>query len=453
MRAASIFFCIVALPGIFLQQTARTYAELLTRLPPIQQPETQQPEVIDLAPEALASEPVAPLLASNWSMSLADFEGLALASNPGIARTQALIQAAKCECLQVGLRPNPTVGYVANEIGNEGQAGQQGFFIGQKFIRGNKLEWNRAVASEEIRKREQQLASQQQRALTQVRTAYFSAYLVQLELELATKLMDLSEKSSTTAQDLIQAKEGRPADLLLAEIEVERSLLKQTQALNRQQQAWRQLAALAGQPQLAVTTLEADIHQLAWTDSWEVTLQSLLAQSPEVATAAVEVNKRRKAICLECAKAVPDVNAQVGVQYDDATHDTVTSVQVSFPVPIWNRNQGGIGKARAELVAARRALDTTELRLEQTLATQFQKYQSAKAKADTFKNEILPRADRGLKLLNEGYKAGEMSFFELFTAQRTYFQANLEYIEALKSLNQSVHLLKGLLLSGSTDSL
>ena len=37
------------------------------------------------------------------------------------------------------------------------------------------------------------------------------------------------------------------------------------------------------------------------------------------------------------------------VQYDNATEDTVTGVRVGLPLPIWNRNQGGIRQAQAEL--------------------------------------------------------------------------------------------------------
>ena len=51
--------------------------------------------------------------------------------------------------LQACRRPNPTVGYVASEIGNDGKAGQQGVFVEQEFIRGNKLELSHDVASRE----------------------------------------------------------------------------------------------------------------------------------------------------------------------------------------------------------------------------------------------------------------------------------------------------------------
>ena len=36
------------------------------------------------------------------------------------------------------------------------------------------------------------------------------------------------------------------------------------------------------------------------------------------------------------------------MQYDDATEDTIAGAQVTLPLPIWNRNQGGVAKAQAE---------------------------------------------------------------------------------------------------------
>ena len=38
--------------------------------------------------------------------------------NPTLAQAAARVQAARAQCLQVGLYPNPVVGYQGSEIGN-----------------------------------------------------------------------------------------------------------------------------------------------------------------------------------------------------------------------------------------------------------------------------------------------------------------------------------------------
>ncbi len=69
---------------------------------------------------------------SHWKLfncharSLADLESMAMQRNPTLARSDARINAARGEWLQVGLRPNPRIGYDGGEIGNEGRSGMQG---------------------------------------------------------------------------------------------------------------------------------------------------------------------------------------------------------------------------------------------------------------------------------------------------------------------------------------
>jgi cobalt-zinc-cadmium efflux system outer membrane protein len=145
------------------------------------------------------------------------------------------------------------------------------------------------------------------------------------------------------------------------------------------------------------------------------------------------------------------VTAQAIVQYDNSTDDAIAGAQVTLPLPLWNRNQGGIAKAQAELTAAQRRLNAVEQRLQHELATQFQQYEMALARADAIKGEILNRAQTNLDLATEGYRAGELGFLEFLTMQRTYFQANLEYLSALSDLSRSVQMLNGLMLAGSFE--
>jgi len=394
-------------------------------------------------PEALppvAGEPVA--------LTLAEIEGLALSFNPTLAEAAARVRAARGEQFQVGLPPNPTVGYLGSEIGNEGRAGQQGVVVGQEFIRGNKLGLNRVVASREAQRREQEFAAQERRVLTDVRIAFYEAFLAQRQFELTHNLQTIGQQAVSTAGALVKAQEGRRTDLLQAEIEGQRADVALAQAESNVRGAWRRLAALVGQQELPMQPLAADLDALRWKLSWNDTLAQLLRESPEVAEAQANVDRARAAVARACAEPVPDVTAQASVQYDDATEDTIAGAQVTLPLPLWNRNQGGIAKAQAELVAARRRLEAVELRLQHDLAEQFQLYETALARVETLKGQILERAQQNLDLTTEGYKAGELAFLDFLTVQRTYFQVNLEYLTALGELSESVQMLHGLLLFG-----
>jgi cobalt-zinc-cadmium efflux system outer membrane protein len=65
------------------------------------------------------------------------------------------------------------------------------------------------------------------------------------------------------------------------------------------------------------------------------------------------------------------------------------------------------------------------------------------------RDEILARAQQTLDAATQAYGAGELNFLDFLTVQRTYFQANLEYLAALGDLCRSVEMLRGMLLSDS----
>jgi cobalt-zinc-cadmium efflux system outer membrane protein len=168
-----------------------------------------------------------------------------------------------------------------------------------------------------------------------------------------------------------------------------------------------------------------------------------------MAEALMRVEKARFALARACAEPVPNVTAETSVQYDHATEDTIAGAQVTLPLPLWNRNQGGIAKARASLTAAQLRLESVRLRLEQRLAAEFQRYEAALVRVEALEGDILERAQQSIDVATQGYAAGELGFLDFLTVQRTYFQANLEYLTALGQLNESVQLLAGMLLAGS----
>ena len=54
-----------------------------------------------------------------------------------------------------------------------------------------------------------------------------------------------------------------------------------------------------------------------------------------------------------------------------------------------------------------------------------------------------------MQLVTQGYKAGEAGYLDVLTAQRTLFQTNLQYLDALETFWDAGQQIEGLLLDGS----
>lgn len=387
-------------------------------------------------------------------LALADLEGMALANNPSVARAANLVGAARGNWVQVGLLPNPSVGYDGQQLGSGGLAEQQGVSVSQEVVAPGKLRLNRAVASREVAKAEQELAAQRQRVLTDTRIAYYQVLLAQRRIDVTSQLVGIGGEGVKAADAIFQAKEGSRVDILQAEVEVESAEILLQNARNRHAAAWQSLAAVVGVPSLPPQPLAGDAFAPSLSFDPRETLSRIQGSSPEIAAALANVERARLAVARARIEPRPNVNFQglVNVIDNGIGGAPDGAVAVSVPIPVFNRNQGAVLKAQYELAAAQRALEQLELDLQQRLSPVFERYANARNQVDKFRQRILPRTQESLELTRKLYTAGEINYVSLLTVQRSFTQTNLSYLDALLELRTAEAEIDGLLLSGSLET-
>jgi len=385
------------------------------------------------------------------ALTLELLEQRALASNPSIRRLAAMVGAARANTLQVGLQPNPSVGYEGQQLGSGGLAEQHGVLFSQEIVRGGKLQLNRAVADRERMRLEQEFAGQRQRVLNDVRIAYYEVLLAQRQIELTNSLIEIGDEGAKSVDALFKAKEVGQADILQAELEIENARILAENARNRRDAAWRSLAAIIGEPNMATQNVVGSAIGPAKDLDFQQSLTRLLQTSPEVAGAAMEVERARAALERARVEPVSNVSVQGLMNWQDngIGGKPDGGIAVSLPLPLFNRNQGGIARAEHELIAAREALSQLELELQSRLAPVFEQYANARNQVARYEKTILPAAEKALALTRQMYGAGEANYTVLLTSQRTYSQTQLNYLDAVRQLRISEIEIEGLLLRGS----
>ncbi|MEK6249830.1 MAG: TolC family protein, partial [Planctomycetales bacterium] len=333
-------------------------------------------------------------------LTLVDLEGMALRYNPGLAEAAARVDATEGQWIQVGLPPNPALGYSGQQLGSHGSAEQPGVYVGQEFITAKKLRLNRESAAWEIDRAQQELEATRLRVLTDVRIGFYDVLIAQRRRELASKLVHISEQGQKAAEALFQGQEVSKADPLRARVETESARILLQNTINQHTQAWRQLIAIIGIPKMQIQHLTGDLQFDDLEMSWQEELHRLLSQSPEIAVAVAEAEAARWDIERAYAEVVPNIEVEAVFQEDNGTGSNNSNLQVSMPLPIWNRNQGGIQRAQANAMAAERAVDRVALQLQTRLAAAFQQYQSARNQVHQYskKDGIIDHANQTLNL-------------------------------------------------------
>jgi len=441
------------------QRIATADVPKINRLPNVSSP-TVQPVAYQQATKTQAPDNAEAIPAPGSkrivesALNLGSLEGIALQNNPAIGQAAARVEAARGLWVQSGLPPNPTFGYSGQQLGSGGTAEQQGAFLGQVFITGKKLRLNRESAAWEIQRAQRELASVRLRVLTDVRISYYDVLIAQRRRELAANLVDISLQGVQAAESLFRGEEVSEADPLRARVEAGTARILLQTSTNQHQESWRRLTAVLGVPEFSLQRLEGKLESDQLRLSWQETLQQVLTASPEITAAIANVESTRWAIRRAIAEVIPNVDVQAIVQDDRSTGSTNANLQVTLPIPIINRNQGGIRQARARAVAAAQQVDRLALDLQTRLATAFQRFESARNQVYQYsrKDGILETAERTLDLIRTGYKADEFGVLELLSAQRTYFQTNLAYLDSQRELWTSIMEIRGLLLRGSLQN-
>ena len=386
------------------------------------------------------------------SLTLNDLKQIAQENNPTLQQLAAVVDKARGIRQQVGLYPNPVIAYSGQEMGDDGTAGQQGGFVSQTIVTGDKLRLNRAVAAWDIEGLSWEYQAQKSRVLNDIRLQFYAVLGAQRRVSMGKKLQKVGEDGVKTAQALFEAKQGARPDVLQAQLDLYPVRIILQNARYDYEAAWRQLASLLGQPELKPARLTGTLEEDPKEWDWESTYQRLLEASPELQVANTRIRRAQALIRRQEAQRIPNLLAQVGVAHDNASGDEVASVVLGIPLPLFNRNQGNIRAACAEYSRSVQDVNRLKLGLRNRLAVVFRDYQQADYQVERYTKDILLIARENLNLTEEGYKQGEFDFLRLLTARRTYYETSLRYVDSLIELRQAEVLLSGLLLTGGLDN-
>lgn len=381
------------------------------------------------------------------TMTLAQFEELALRNNPTIGQASADISKASALRDQVGRYPNPILGYFGSQIGDAG-TDQHGVFVEQEIVRRGKLPLNQQIMRHAIDAQSAAAESQALRVLTDVRTRYIVALAAQAQVKLTREFGVVATQGVEIASRRKDAQEGSQPELLQAEIQLSEIELTHEQAGVAFASAFRDLAAVAGATDLQPISLEGELSQPSQPFDWEHVYADLLATSPELQTAQARLQKACAQLQRERIQALPNPTLQLGGGVDNGTGSGLLNVQVSAPIPVFNSNRGNISAAQADYDKAAQEITRTELAIKSRLALVSREYDSALAAVRRYQSEILPKSKNSLELTETLYRAGEIDFLQVFLVRKTYFESNLRFVQSLSELAQSRARIQGMLLEG-----
>ena len=394
-------------------------------------------------------EPASPAL------RLEELEQMALQHNPTVAQAAARIRAARGQTIQAGLYPNPSVGYTADEVapGPTIRGGEHGFFLEQEIVTGGKLRLSRSVFAQEEIQAEAAAEIQQYRVLNRVRLLYYQALGAERLVELRGNLADLTREAVNISQQLYNVGQADQPDLLEAEVEAQMAELALIAAQNDRERIWRELAAAVGVPSLRSSPLAGSLEDPVPEVEFDSALETLFRESPEVQIAQAGVVRAEQALQRARVEWIPNLVVRGGLRNNRELLEVGRRpvglegfVDAGIRIPLFDRNQGNVESARAELERARLEVERVKLSLRARLAVVFRNYRDSVDLVDKYRNEMFPRVQQAYDLYLSSYRQMAAAYPQVLIAQRTLSQLQVDYVGALENLWRTAVEIRGLLL-------
>jgi cobalt-zinc-cadmium efflux system outer membrane protein len=380
-------------------------------------------------------------------LSLAHAIALAEHHHPALAEAIAQIEAADARAEQAGRFPNPDAIARIEQAPFSGRVtGEAEYLAGitQPVPLGPRRAKARDMHHLERERQSAELEARRRELHRHVHNAFATALYQQHAFESQTTIAGSAEKAAAIAGARARAGDAAPEDVARARIESARMLVELNRSAALRDQALTGLAAAIGDPGLSIRSLQGELETTFAIPRLE-SLVADVASNPEALAAGAAVRVEAARVNLAKAQRVPDVRVEVLYRRLQAEETDAFDLGLSLPLPLFDRNQGRLREARAELQATEARARATRNELDFRLREAHAQLRSALATSRALKSEVLPHADTLLRAAEARLAGGDATLGDILPVRRDWAAVRLSYLESLRDAMQAWAALRALI--------
>jgi cobalt-zinc-cadmium efflux system outer membrane protein len=121
-----------------------------------------------------------------------------------------------------------------------------------------------------------------------------------------------------------------------------------------------------------------------------------------------------------------------GARHFSDNGDNALVVEVSVPLPVFDRNGGGVAAAREELAKERADADAARVGAASALQDAYQRLATAHDEASALATGVLPDARRAARGAMDAFRQGLLRPVDVLEAQRALFEVRGDQLRALE---------------------
>jgi cobalt-zinc-cadmium efflux system outer membrane protein len=267
--------------------------------------------------------------------------------------------------------------------------------------------------------------------------AFIEVLSGQRKVQLAEENVALTEREIPVTQKRVEAGKASGVELIRANTEAATARIEFTEATHDLEVARVNLAAQWGAKKATFPSVSGNLEQLRPIPSLE-SLKAKLEANPELAKWATERQRREASVNAARAEAQPDLTVDAGPRLLGASHADMSLVAgFSIPLPLWNRNQGKIAEAEANVAKTVDEQAAAEADANAQLNEAYQNLQRASEEVRILRDTVLPGAKSAVDQTTDGYATGRFSQLDVLDAQKSYIETRSQYVKALSEFHKA----------------
>ena len=381
-------------------------------------------------------------------LTLAEAINRARQQHPMLIAAKQRVAMVEAERVEAGLKLNPSLTVSGENFPLEPPANGFGFTrtldwfatYTQTFETGNKRGLRLALADRGLESAQAEAAALEKRLVYEVKAAYQKAAFERLRVELLRE--NLNNLQQLVKLNEVRVREGYTAEgeLIKVRLEAQRFDYQLRRAALDYEKARIHLLSTLGAASFEVNDTAFELadnldFQLAAFET--ATLQEAALRQPQLLAAQARIERARAQLQLEQARARPDITATVGYKRNGT--DNALYGALSVPLPLYNKNQGMITRAQAEIEVAEAELRHARNLVLAELATARRAVTLHQQQVEAMRADFLLQADESRNIALAAYREGATDLLAVLDAHRTRSQAQELYFQALYDYQLAVH--------------
>lgn len=355
------------------------------------------------------------------TINLRDALVLALMRNPGLEAFSHDMRATEARVLQSSLRPNPEIVLEVDSFDRDGEgsdSAESALVLGQTIELGGKRRGRTRVAEAENELASWNYKSKRLDVFTKTTHRFIEMIAAQRRLELATLTVALAKQTSDTVGERVAAGKEPRVQARKGVAELEMARLDMLDAESTLVVSRKALATMWGAEQPHFQNAVGDFDSILDVLPSIKTLRLRLSSNPDLARGNAELKLQQAALALARANRVPDLEATIGLQQFAEDETDALAFGIGLPLPLFDRNQGGITAAMHELAKTQAERRGVETELAAELVEVHARLTSSHRRVMTLRSRVVPAMKAAFDAAHEGYGRGKFGFLDVLDAQR-----------------------------------